>query len=243
MLTLQQPCGSPLFVLVPCRTEQRRAGLLKLIGFHQSRTRNERLDAQWEILRHKFGGSTLENMSLKYMHRAGLTGKINKKNASFWIPYDLGGFPKETYRFAGKLSFVCNVYGDVDKTLAYGPRKIPDKDAPISYEITYRRMTAQDKGAPPGKNPFTFNPFDMKWVNPSLGLERNLDTADLLSTIRIISQNVGLRFELSGIEDRTAGPYFSLTQILPCTLTNWQSAADAIGTIDDMCCLYLQKES
>ena len=241
MLTLQQPCGSPLFVLVPCRTEQRRAGLLKLIGFHQSRTRNERLDAQWEILRHKFGGSTLENMSLKYMHRAGLTGKINKKNASFWIPYDLGGFPKETYRFAGELSFVCNVYDDADKTLAYNPRKTPDKDAPISYEITYKRITAENKKVPSGKNPFTFNPFAMGWVKPGLGLERNLDTADLLSTIKMISQNAGLRFELSGIENRTAGPYFSLTKILPPTLTNWQSAADAIGTIDDMCRLYLQK--
>ena len=81
----------------------------------------------------------------------------------------------------------------------------------------------------------------MDWVKPNLGLERNLDTADLLSTIRMISQNAGLRFELSGIEGRTAGPYFSLTQILPPTLTNWQSAADAIGTIDDMCRLYLQK--
>ena len=210
-------------------------------GIKTLKERNELLERQWEILRRKFGGNTLENLSLKYMHRAGLTGKINKENASFWIPYDLGGFPKETYRFAGELSFVCNVYGDVDKTLAYGPRKIPDKDAPISYEITYRRMTAKDKGVPPGKNPFTFNPFAMKWVNPSLKLERNLDTADLLSTIRMISQNAGLRFELSGIEDRTAGPYFSLTQILPPTLTNWQSAAEAIGTIDDMCRLYLQK--
>ena len=212
-----------------------------VLGMESLKKRNELLERQWEILRRKFGYSTLENLSLKYMHRAGLTGKINKENGSFWIPYDLGGFPKETYRFAGELSFVCNVYGDVDKTLAYGPRKIPDKDAPISYEITYRRMTAQDKGAPPGKNPFTFNPFDMKWVNPSLGLERNLDTADLLSTVKMISQNAGLRFELSGIENRTAGPYFSLTKILPPTLTNWQSAADAIGTIDDMCRLYLQK--
>ena len=210
-------------------------------GIKTLKERNELLERQWEILRRKFGYSTLENLSQKYMHRAGLTGKINKENMSFWIPYDLGGFPKETYRFAGKLSFVCNVYGDVDKTLAYNPRKTPDKDAPFSYEITYKRITAENKKVASGKNPFTFNPFAMDWVKPNLGLERNLDTADLLSTIRMISQNAGLRFELSGIEGRTAGPYFSLTQILPPTLTNWQSAADAIGTIDDMCRLYLQK--